>query len=170
MLDREEARKLIHSKSYKIARLKELTRYSEEEAAKIVESMIREFGEGHLNRVSSFKVLKGIVRYYLFVTLPSEDILGVIGVDVKVRKIGSLVVHDKYRRLGIASILLNHALSVIRDEAFGVKRDLFLACAYVRKNNEAGIRFFQRHGFSKSAILERSYMMAKILRRKEGET
>ncbi len=57
-----------------------------------------------------------------------------------------------YRRLGIGRQLLNHILSIVREDG-----KFTSVCLHVQINNEDAIEFYKAHGFEIKATRENYY-------------
>ena len=103
---------------------------------------------GYLELVARYPGVRG----YVATDLASQRVIGMLFSSVAPTQLAghlvpgaylfSLRIHPAFRRQGVASGLIAHALSAARDEA-----DIEVAWAVVMAGNEASLRTFARAGF-----------------------
>ena len=96
-----------------------------------------------------------------FVAAQGEKIIGVIlsGHDGRRGFIHHMAVHEEYRRKGIASVLLEHALSALKAE--GINKVALL----VFNRNEAGNTFWENRGFTaRDDVTYRNKLLTEMVR------
>lgn len=156
-IGRSRVRELIERGVYYIRRINEVEGYTSNEVAEEISNLLRNHGESRVNPLSPREIISTPVRFYVFYVRDYErratQICGVIGVHVRKGEISSLVVDRRFRRLGIARRLLNHALGVLRNS------DTSVARTWIRKNNEASLNLFRIFGFRKVDRNHRSYRL-----------
>jgi len=107
------------------------------------------------------EIIEASERFYVFVANSNRNnniqICGAIAVRLSDGEIKSLVVDRRYRRLGIARILVEHTINVLRENHKP------RAIAYIRTNNIASQRLFESLGFRPVERNNRSILYEKIL-------
>lgn len=89
--------------------------------------------------------INGIVTGYVAGFLASQE----------VGRIFSLAVHPAYQNRGVGSILLKEIINILRN--MGVSEIIL----EVRANNIKAKKFYEKHGFYKTGILEKYYANAE---------
>jgi len=160
-LSRSRVRESITNRTYVICRLGSVGSLSTDEVAEHVSMLLRSHGEGVVNVLSANEIIRTPARFYVFVAQDLNtnviQICGAIAINLQTGEISSLVVDRRFRRLGIARLLLEHVINVARSR--GLKR----VYAYVRKNNEASIALHRSLGFVESGRSDRSMLFIKYL-------
>ena len=160
-LSRSEVREALERGNYMLLRLHEVPDMSQREVAEHVSTLLREHGNGFNRAMSAHEIVESPARFYV---LHVHDrgrgrgqIVGAIAVRIRTGEISSLVVDRRFRRLGAGRILLNHALSVLRDNGQSE------AYACVRNGNEASMRLFESLGFVASERHEKYVVYRRSL-------
>ena len=105
----------------------------------------REFFEGEF-QVESFNYLRGakiegrLAGYCLFWLFPEDEV-----------QITNIAVHPDFRRIGVATLLINDAICFGRNEQ--AKRVVL----EVRESNQAARSFYQQMGFTQAGRRKRYY-------------
>jgi len=156
-LGRSEVRECLANDRYYICRIGDVRTMSLDEVAERISELLRDHGEGLVNVLSAREVIETSARFYVLVAFNPyravEEICGAIAVHVRSGEIRSLVVDRRFRRLGIARMLVEHVLRVLRDS--GINR----AHAYVRRENVASRALLESLGFRASGECDRSVLM-----------
>jgi len=144
-IPRSVVRQLIASGAYRICRITEVCGLNHHQVADRISYLLRHHGDGLVRVLSPDEVISCSPRFYVF-TVRSEvsgepHILGAIAVNVRTGEICHLVVDRRYRRLGIARLLVNRVLEVLRLSS-GVR-----PFCYIRSANGASIELFKSMGF-----------------------
>jgi GNAT superfamily N-acetyltransferase len=145
----------VANRDYRIRRIREVYGMSVYDVAERIQYLIRHHGDGYVNEVSVTDIVEGQTRYYVFTIYNEvtnrEDVIACIGITVSTGEVSSLVVDRRYRRLGIATILMDYVRSVAQRPLSG----------YVRKANQPMLGLLQRLGFRLRPGSERSYMFTQ---------
>jgi GNAT superfamily N-acetyltransferase len=140
----------IRENSYNIRRISEVYNMDMYDVAERIEYLLRYHGDNYVNPIGAEEIIQSPIRYYVFTVLNRannrEDILGSIGIDMRTGEISSLVVDRRYRRLGIARILIGYV-----REAYG--RPIH---GYVRKDNAPMLNLVRRLGWDLSRHNDRA--------------
>jgi ribosomal protein S18 acetylase RimI-like enzyme len=141
LLPRSTVAKYIEIGEYLIRRINDIHGMSVHEVADRIAYLIANHGDNMLDPVSAEEIIRGPVRYYVLVVynrgLRREDIIGAIGVDMRTGEISNLVVDRRYRRLGAARRLIDHAREECNRPVWG----------YVREINGKAINLLRSLGF-----------------------
>ncbi|MEM2529203.1 MAG: GNAT family N-acetyltransferase [Ignisphaera sp.] len=160
-LSRSEVREALERGNYMLLRLHEVPDMSQREVAEHVSTLLREHGNGFNRAMSAHEIVESPARFYVLHVYDRGrgrgQIVGAIAVRIRTGEISSLVVDRRFRRLGAGRILLNHALSVLRDNGQSE------AYACVRNGNEASMRLFESLGFVASERHEKYVVYRRSL-------
>ena len=160
-LTRSRVRESIINRTYVICRLGSVGSLSADEVAEHVSMLLRLHGEGVVNVLTANEIIRTPARFYVFVAQDLNtnviQICGAIAINLQTGEISCLVVDRRFRRLGIARLLLEHVINVARSR--GLKR----VHAYVRKNNEASIALHRSLGFVESGRSDRAIKFVREL-------
>jgi ribosomal protein S18 acetylase RimI-like enzyme len=141
LLPRSTVAKYVEIGEYLIRRINEVYGMTVQEVADRVAYLIAHHGDNMLDSISAEEIIRSPVRYYVLVVynrgLRREDIMGAIGVNMGTGEISHLVVDRRYRRLGIATRLLDHVREECNRPVWG----------YVRQINGKAINLLQSLGF-----------------------
>jgi len=161
-LGRSEVRTALERGYYRIVRINEVARLSVEDVANQISNWLTNHGEGLVNPLSAREIIESGARFYVFMAYEPVNwdyqLCGAIAVHRRNGEISSLVVDRRFRRLGIARILLNHAIEFLRAEG------LPFATAHVRRENTACRCLMESLGFRVKGETERSLVYVKVLR------
>jgi len=113
--------------------------------AERVSELLCRHGDGFTNGMSASEVINCRERFYVAWVYNERtrqaEILGCIAIDRQTGEIKHLVVDRRFRRLGIANMLIEHVLNRVE------LREGASFHAYVRANNEASLAVFRMRGF-----------------------
>jgi ribosomal protein S18 acetylase RimI-like enzyme len=141
LLPRSTVAKYVEIGEYLIRRINDIYGMSVQEVADRIAYLIAHHGDSMLEPISAEEIIRSPVRYYVLVVynrgLRREDIVGAVGVNMSTGEVSHLVVDRRYRRLGIATRLLDH----VRDEC---NRPVW---GYVRETNVRAINLLRSLGF-----------------------
>jgi ribosomal protein S18 acetylase RimI-like enzyme len=161
-LTRSQIRSLIERGSYVISRINEVNGLSTAEVAERISYLLNYHGDSMVNSVSASEVIESPFRFYVFTCLDRDSnqlqICGAVSIHIRDGQIRSLVVDRRFRRLGIARLLLNHVIRVANEN------NLANVYAYIRNDNEASLALFRSLGFVERDRVERAVVMVKPLR------
>jgi ribosomal protein S18 acetylase RimI-like enzyme len=153
---------LIERGSYVISRINEVNGLSTAEVAERISYLLNYHGDSMVNSVSASEVIESPFRFYVFTCLDRDSnqlqICGAVSIHIRDGQIRSLVVDRRFRRLGIARLLLNHVIRVANEN------NLANVYAYIRNDNEASLALFRSLGFVERDRVERAVVMVKPLR------
>jgi len=145
ILPRQVVAEALDNNDFYITRIGEVRGWSVNEVAERISMLLERHGEGFVAVKTGQEIIEDSARYYvLAVCNPNgarDCIAGCIAIKLRTGEIQSLVVDRRYRRLGIAKLLLAHALNTI------VSNTDANACTYVREGNTAAMRLFENFGF-----------------------
>lgn len=141
-------KQLIDNKAYRICRINQFTGISSFEVIDRIVHLIKYHGDGFLNLINHNDVINLPHRFYVFCVHDRDNqsqndniyVLGVVAIRVTTGEIRSIVVDRRYRRLGIGTRLLKHAIQNSEVKPF----------LYVAKNNFNMIRLIEKLGFVKT--------------------
>ena len=144
-LPRSKVREAIEQGNYYVARIQNVRGYTDLEVAQRIEELLRNHGEGLVDVMTAEEIIESQSRFFVFV-VPRDGndrdlIVGAVAVRASTGEIHSLVIDRRYRRLGIARKLVDHALSVLERE--GQRK----AHAFVRLQNVASRQLLESMGF-----------------------
>jgi len=152
---RSMARHAVESRTITINRIGQVVNMSPLDVAERVAQLVNTHGEGFMNTISADHVITSPERFYVAYALHnngrSTEVLGCISIRMSQGHIGHLVVDRRFRRLGIASMLLDHVIG-IRPGTLS---------AYVRRDNEASLELFKSRGFVATPHNERSLLLRR---------
>jgi ribosomal protein S18 acetylase RimI-like enzyme len=143
--------KRIELGEYEIRRISEVHNMDIHAVAERIEYLMTYHGDNFVNPVRAEDIINSPVRYYVFTVFNRvnnrEDVLGAIGIDMRTGEVTSLVVDRRFRRLGIASRLIDHVRSVYGRPISGS----------VEKRNEPALNLLRRLGFRLIPLNSRTY-------------
>jgi len=161
-LTRSRVREAIENHSYLICRINQIRSMSVNEVADHISMLLRQHGDGLVNVLTPHEIIRSPARFYVLVAQDRHtyeiQICGAIAINVNTGEISSLVVDRRFRRLGIARLLLQHVFDVARE------RGLSQIHAYVRKENEACMALHRSLGFEERERTDRAILFVKQLR------
>jgi len=161
-LGRSEVRTCLERGYYRIVRINELNTLSANDVAGRISYLLSHHGEGSVNPMTAQEVIESDFRFYVLVaydrTSGAEQICGAVSIHMRSGEIRSLVVDRRFRRLGIARLLMAHVIELARQH------NLVRLYAYVRRGNEASANLLASLGFIMQGGNDRSYIMVKELR------
>jgi len=138
---RSYVRECVERGAFRIARIFEVHNMSVEEVADRISYLLKHHGNGYVNVMSPYEVINDRRRFYVFTVRDAqsgmESILGCIAVRVSTGEVSSLVVDNRYRRLGIARRLIEAVRNVAERPLYG----------YVKASNEVMISLLRSVGF-----------------------
>ena len=159
---RSQIRGLIERGSYVISRIHEVNGLSTAEVAERISYLLNHHGDGMVTDMSAEGIIESPFRFYVFTVMDRDSnqlqICGAVSIHVREGQIRSLVVDRRFRRLGIARLLLNHVIRVANEH------NLESVYAYIRNDNEASLALFRSLGFMERDRVERAVVMVKPLR------
>jgi len=163
-LPRSYVAQQIRLGNYNIRRIGEVYQLSIEEAAQEVERLLRYHGDNFVNVVTWREVIDSRPRYYVLSVLDRRhdrsQIVGCVAIDISTGEIKHLAVDRRYRRLGIAKILVNYVLRNVTLES-----NVRFNC-WIRKQNTASLNLFKSLGFRIVGENKRSYRL--VLEKQNG--
>jgi len=159
---RSYVRECIELNRYRIRRIHEVRNVSTEDIADRISYLLKHHGDGYVNTLTPEEIINANERFYVFtvfdVTTNREVVIGCIAIRVRTGEVSSLVVDRRYRRLGIAKILLNHVKNISEVPIWG----------YVRKNNQAMINLLTNSGYVLNPYNERSLNFSEVQNRRDS--
>jgi len=155
---RSLVRREIELGRIRITRINEVDNLSSQEVAERISQLLRLHGDGYVNVHDSDYILNCTERYYVaWIVNPNTntpEILGSIAVNRNNGEITNLVVDRRFRRLGIANMLIEKVLSL----------NLPRYITHVRKGNNASLEVFRMRGFTPFRTLDRSIALIRETR------
>ncbi|MEM2352311.1 MAG: GNAT family N-acetyltransferase [Thermoproteota archaeon] len=144
-ISRNYVRECLEGLRYHISRIDGVPGLTPHETAEVIADLLKRHGDGYVSVRSPDEIINERARYYVLFVYDSNarisHILGCIAVDMRDGVIARLVVDRRYRRLGIGRILVNHAISVLRERG-----NRPIRCA-IRRENAASLSLFKSFGF-----------------------
>jgi GNAT superfamily N-acetyltransferase len=154
-ITRSMVRREIELGRIRVTRIGEVYPLSSQEVAERISGLLRLHGDGYVNVHGSDYILNCTERYYVaWIINPNTntpEILGSIAVNRNNGEITNLVVDRRFRRLGIANMLIEKVLSL----------NLPRYVAHVRKNNGISQEVFRMRGFTPYRTLDRSITLIR---------
>jgi GNAT superfamily N-acetyltransferase len=146
---RSYVKRCIDLHYYRVCRINEVDNTPYDDVAGRIHYLMRHHGDGFVNVLSPEDVINRPERFYVFV-VPDPDnrrevVLGCIAVRMSTGEISSLVVDRRYRRLGIAKILIKTVMRVFDLHYRNSSRPILHG--YVKKKNEPMINLLRSMGF-----------------------
>jgi ribosomal protein S18 acetylase RimI-like enzyme len=138
---RTYVRECIQVGTYRIRRITDVPGYTSYDVAERISYLLRHHGDGYTNILEPDQIIDDPRRFYVLTVYDNSSnryaIVGCIAIRMSSGEISSLVVDRRYRRLGIANVLLRHVLSISERPIWG----------YVRKENQGMINLLRSLGF-----------------------
>jgi len=138
---RSYVRECVQIGTYHIRRIHDVPGYTIDDVADRISYLLRHHGDGFVNTYDPYQVIDDPRRFYVLTVYDNNSnryvIIGCIAIRVRDGEVTSLVVDRRYRRLGIANILLRHVMSVSERPIWG----------FVRKDNQGMISLLRNLGF-----------------------
>ena len=163
-LPRSYVAQQINLGNYRITRITGVYNLSTEEVAQEIERLLRHHGDNVVNVMTWQEVIECRPRFYVLSVLDRRrdrsQIVGCVAIDVSTGEIMRLVVDRRYRRLGVARLLVTHVLRNITLEG-----NTRFNC-WIRKQNTASLNLFKSLGFRIVGENNRSYRL--VLKNQHG--
>lgn len=124
---------------------------SKEDLEIILDLYNRDFSDGWTENMMLSSFSSG--RFLCFGAFTDNQLIGVISVTINFDEadIESVVVSSRMRKKGVASLLINHTISNLREK--NIKK-IFLE---VRKGNIPAINLYKKHGFTDLSVRKKYY-------------
>lgn len=138
---RQWVKKCIENNSFRISRIGEVETMSSYDAAERISYLLVFHGGKNVNWISPRRIIEDPRRFYVFLVRDpqgaKETIIAAVAIRVSTGEISSLVVDRRYRRLGIASRLIEFVRGIAQKPVYG----------YVRMNNLPMLALLKKMGF-----------------------
>jgi GNAT superfamily N-acetyltransferase len=138
---RSYVKECIQVGTYRIRRITDVPGYTSYDVAERISYLLRHHGDGFVNLFEPDQIIDDPRRFYVLTVYDNSSnryaIVGCIAIRMSSGEISSLVVDRRYRRLGIADILLRHVMNISERPVWG----------FVRKENQGMISLLRNLGF-----------------------